>query len=1499
MEGDSGIVARAYGTAIRAISRAVLVQQIHQHVSRMRSAPDEDSEGRKSRLSADGSLPATSVAGSLDAAVRPSEVFLDTTAILSASPTGKRPPGAQVPPPLALDPPASTALVAASAPLKAELSDMGTATTTAPVLALMESHGSGSFHRSRSSHGGFGREHSIQRGSSQRASDPKGKLGSLHGRFSGMYPQIKFPVVEELARGVAAGLDSGEAGDAAALLAIAQQVQERASLPDLKAQTMFFNAGSDDRRHRLARRIRSGDDVQLLTMTSFPVTVHVRLGGLVMCRAVKFLRHLRASTSGQERRDRWWGQVRDEIRGHAAQLRCSQVIGYREMAHIYDDIIVLTAIGTAARLTNAARWSHKRFRRRMGRALRALAHKRASPELTSPASSQHMSASPSHLAVAPEDRGATPPTDTLHSALGPPVVEQLTPPVDKAPVEDDSGRTRTHPGREDEKHSRGPHERTLRLRGQRECSFMHVPLLLGGKRAIFNNMRIVACRICRKHWVPEVVLTTCDPPRGLPVVGSGTFIEARVARKRAVRVGEADCVAVGKDLPFAEIDLHEQFAVKLKLMGCNCAFSIRPELVFHSGTLVMTMSGTAFFCEALPPPPPLRIQRSVPTSTPAVLSAEAAVVAFAEGSRKAITRVARAMEIGRRARRAARDAINRRRHLSRGGSRLSPRTKPALLDYELDPVDSPAAAAVALARQTSDMDFPPLMTGRQVSAPEPRASALALPAYKAPPLHSALSAPGDSIETGRSGRLRAPEWTGGLLERDSKSHPWAQPFDPAPPVLSERDRRALLYSSSSSSSEEDGGNAHDDDMSHASDSEDSEDSSGSDDSRDAAEADNKKAYVVAIDDERDEEKLMALGERREPPGLRLLTCEIPPDKDYQCYMSSRTRPFAFLLRFRLDDIAEEVEASTRELTSSAGIDGTSHRSKMGAVAIPGVGAATGPDIMGDGPIREASASLRAVIDACMRRAYGFVCLRARHLTPCTVACLRTQFDLPDSLTLDVLVSGVVIVDIGRWIEDRVMPHAQMLREGGALPSNAPLEWSPPALAAPSVISATAERMLEHNDAVETMTLGDSIKRLGMAVTVRQGGNHRTSSAPLLDEHSDLASVGGPSVVHLEAANEDEDDEDDDAVEDDSSSKAGGHSKSASSPDMRPKRAQEAPMESPVSVIDRPPWATPGKQRLGAFPLLTNEPIQAVMDDIDAASRWDTALTSSLRVATAMTMEAMRLPLEQPVADEEGNLITPREDRSVSRLLDTVPETPSSTSRSPQNESAAALAASTGTAEDLEATLQAAAMVASTVSNTVRLRTPVASPGEPAALARGSSSTTERGRTSADSASLMALKSAIQRQDSHGVAVALIPALPPLDAGVPWSATADVGVAEDAASASGEAAVDGATLLGVCPDVLTCPLTHVPGCKLRSYKGRVSLHFIRESSNVREMGGTLAFLQLILGEASAVARAHAKSVGANAVVGYRVNLRESTDRSRRNQAYHVISVSGDAVLVEAE
>eukprot|EP00741_Cyanophora_paradoxa_P014632 tig00020816_g14112.t1 len=93
------------------------------------------------------------------------------------------------------------------------------------------------------------------------------------------------------------------------------------------------------------------DSVPFVTLEAFPPGVLSRIGGMVTARAVKLL----SSRDREETRDAWWAEVREEVRGHARSLRCTHIVGYRELVTIEDDLIVLSAYGTAAVLDWASR----------------------------------------------------------------------------------------------------------------------------------------------------------------------------------------------------------------------------------------------------------------------------------------------------------------------------------------------------------------------------------------------------------------------------------------------------------------------------------------------------------------------------------------------------------------------------------------------------------------------------------------------------------------------------------------------------------------------------------------------------------------------------------------------------------------------------------------------------------------------------------------------------------------------------------------------------------------------------------------------------------------------------------------------------------------------------------------------------------------------------------------------------------------------------------------
>ncbi len=1643
--------------------------------------------------------------------------------------------------------------------------------------------------------------------------DPRVLPGSGHLRRQAA-PSCSLPLsqVQTLAWAAAAGLDEGQVGDAAALLLQARSVRERATMSDARAQLLFLGAGKGLRRHRFVHRLRHADNVQLLTVTALPVTVQYRLGGIVMTRSVKYLGRLRAGTEGQGRRDRWWEELRDEIRAHAAQLRCPQVLGYREAAHIHDDVLVMTAVGTAARLSNASRWTKKRFRRRMQRAMDDLVQSELRVVPRGGASPRHESVPQGGAPVArapfgkpalaggslgatgvaeaqaaddPPRAGATTPEGSSAGAAfgSPPLSLQGRGPAQRGPATQGQDSPATAPGRSnlargdfttdaggqadsrpgdepagppsgsaagvlgedmrqapatsprmrphDSLAARGmaadwkqhghaqaasPHpeprgkgsSHSVRLSGQPPCSFVHVPLLLAGRRAAFNGMRIFPCRTCCRHWVPETLLSTSEPPRELPVVGSGVFVEARVVRSRRSSTSEVDCERMGKLLMFSDMALIKQLMDRLKLLGCNCAFALRPELVFHADILVSVLSATGYYCEALPPPPLPRVQRSIPAKGAGAFVAEAAFMQLGSASRQALLRAARAAEIGKRARAAANKDIKLRRQrtllneqqaivprlrrgesgpvpttilegssspsmrsgsspalkgassfsaghgfsaliegggdhrATEGGGGDSPRSAgeaPGASVAESEAAArtaggvSPVAADPAAARAASPSPVQPYeedgdddlaaSPGRAMAPTSRRAATIE--ATESPFRSQAEGArQGDAASASQPADASAPgELKACLLgmeieeaawdARVSSDKPgsWLRPFDPAPPALSQAGRKALLLSSSSSSGNERGGAG---DGASSSDSDDSGVTTDSGDSRDASERDDSRTYVYEVDDARDEHELAALNERREAPGLRLSTAELAPGKDHLLYSASRTRPFAYLLRFKLDSVAAEGEAAIAAAAARAGVSrdhvgmptstngigpepagttgaaavvsalsslafGTSAASpadSLSAQAGPAAGASGHPSVLGASPasLAPSGVSTSQVVEACLRRVYGFLCLRARHSAPCTLSCIRTQLDLPDNLTLDVLVTGVLIVDTGRWIEDRSMPFAEA-DATGVIP------WSPPSLVAPAVARFTRKRTVEHNLGAEQAALGSTIA--GMSKSCR--AQHRAAtgvpdepessavaataeSAPThrSDGESDSAGVAadgarvGPSNPGSEdgyasdnAGTGDEDGAVELAADALSASPAplgaspagalaaGGASGELSSlPTLhaseaarrRKRRAVGSSLRQvEVSENASSPTMHGHRPRNPCLPTAEPEPASLLASDLAAAAAWEVAFSSSIDLAAELAVatvgghasdDASRRAAAAAASARAGQDDAALADaRGVAR----------------QAAELAAAAVSSGV-WDHGASEEAVSEEADAAAAALGPNPPVArTGGSPAGLHRGvSAPAASRGdrakRALQDAAAPMdALRTAIWRQDSRGVADALSQAMPLAAAGVPDEALEQAGhgsqarvsqagkgttfdSSRSAARESGRWGRFGSSLggpdsgggggevydpLSCCPGVVLSPMMQVPGCKTKSYLGRLNMHFVRETANVRELGGMPAFLQLLISEAAAVARAQAKALGANAIVGYRVNPRESTDRSRRNQAYHVVSVSGDAVLVTPE
>ena len=303
------------------------------------------------------------------------------------------------------------------------------------------------------------------------------------------------------------------------------------------------------------------DEVQLLTMASFAPHVQVRLGGLVVARAVKFLGKLEATLTDQETREGWWGDLRDEIKGHARTLCCSHVVGYREKCSLVGDVCVMSGEGTAAVVKSLSYPSLSPADWELNTAREWDAATLGSPNEKGGKQDSEDAAKNVNFEGGPSSPGAP-------SLLMPPLLKRLE-------------------------------------KRQRPCTAVHVPY----KRnlAPFSFMRLVPCAVCRRKWVPEAVLSTTQVPEGLAVRGEPRLLEARVVRQRRRANGEADATKVSEVLPFVEFDLQRQMMLKLKVMGLNAAFGYNSNIRVGANLVVAVASCTAVFVAALPSPPPLSI----------------------------------------------------------------------------------------------------------------------------------------------------------------------------------------------------------------------------------------------------------------------------------------------------------------------------------------------------------------------------------------------------------------------------------------------------------------------------------------------------------------------------------------------------------------------------------------------------------------------------------------------------------------------------------------------------------------------------------------------------------------------------------------------------------------------------------------------------------------------------------------------------------------------------
>ena len=114
---------------------------------------------------------------------------------------------------------------------------------------------------------------------------------------------------------------------------------------------------------------------------------------------------------------------------------------------------------------------------------------------------------------------------------------------------------------------------------------------------------MMKCAMCKNGKVPDVLLSTMEPPERIPVTGRGCLVQAYVCRPKRDTKGELNAKEISDGLPFLEYELHRMLLNKLKVKGMNAIFGLKVQVSIGERMLVGLATGTAMFLSPLPSPP--------------------------------------------------------------------------------------------------------------------------------------------------------------------------------------------------------------------------------------------------------------------------------------------------------------------------------------------------------------------------------------------------------------------------------------------------------------------------------------------------------------------------------------------------------------------------------------------------------------------------------------------------------------------------------------------------------------------------------------------------------------------------------------------------------------------------------------------------------------------------------------------------------------------------------
>jgi len=371
-------------------------------------------------------------------------------------------------------------------------------------------------------------------------------------------------------------------------------------------------------------------DVTLITMKGFDPGTIEHIGGIVSARSVKLLSNQAKHTARQgkrekadmkgpradrlrQERDEWWLEIREEILSHARALNCDTIVGYVETTALYEHTCVLCASGTAVKARLPPYGHVLEFKQSRSMLDNTVNEEKIESEGS--VQSDRPTVSSSMRALRPSL--STP--DVLVNRNESPRVKSTLEHIEPTSSYNSSlsGRSPSLPTlsigilHETSSNSNDDNFSRTSMRPLRSspCRACHVPYNHSSMPFASN---LVACGVCGRKRVPEVILATIAPPKELAITGQGCFVEARVCKaKKKPDDDTADALVVSEMLPFVEFETNRQLLNKMKLLGCNAAFNVNLQLQIGEQVIIGVASATAIFVNALPTPPPLRVSRNI------------------------------------------------------------------------------------------------------------------------------------------------------------------------------------------------------------------------------------------------------------------------------------------------------------------------------------------------------------------------------------------------------------------------------------------------------------------------------------------------------------------------------------------------------------------------------------------------------------------------------------------------------------------------------------------------------------------------------------------------------------------------------------------------------------------------------------------------------------------------------------------------------------------------